>query len=79
MPAMQKIGSWRLVNSHLSFRFFGFATAALGGFFLTAVPNWTGAKAAPERFVAVVAGLWLAGRVAVWFSGALPSALVAAT
>ena len=57
---------------------FGFATAALGGFFLTAVPNWTGAKAAPERFVAVVAGLWLAGRVAVWFSGALPAALVAA-
>lgn len=57
---------------------FGYATAALGGFFLTAVPNWTGAKAAPERFVALVAGLWLAGRVAVWFSGALPAGLVAA-
>ena len=56
---------------------FGYATAALGGFFLTAVPNWTGAKAAPERFVALVAGLWLAGRVAVWFSGALPAGLVA--
>ena len=26
---------------------FGYATAAMGGFFLTAVPNWTGAKAAP--------------------------------
>lgn len=56
---------------------FGFASAALGGFFLTAVPNWTGAKAAPARFVGLVAGLWLAGRVAVWFSGALPPALVA--
>ncbi|WP_299362806.1 NnrS family protein [uncultured Paracoccus sp.] len=56
---------------------FGFATAALGGFFLTAVPNWTGAKAAPERFIAGVAALWLAGRIAVWFSGALPAGLVA--
>lgn len=57
---------------------FGFATAALGGFFLTAVPNWTGAKAAPARFIAIVSGLWLAGRIAVWFSGSLPPVLVAA-
>lgn len=53
---------------------FGYATAAIGGFFLTAVPNWTGARAAPERFIAIVAGL--AGRVAMWFSGYLPEALV---
>lgn len=57
---------------------FGFATAALGGFFLTAVPNWTGAKSAPARFIAIVSGLWLAGRIAVWFSGSLPPVLVAA-
>ena len=56
---------------------FGYAAAALGGFFLTAVPNWTGAKDAPERFVMIVAGLWLAGRLAVWLSGVLPMALVA--
>ncbi|MDO5371092.1 NnrS family protein [Paracoccus sp. (in: a-proteobacteria)] len=56
---------------------FGFATAALGGFFLTAVPNWTGGAGPSDRFVALVAGLWLAGRVAVWFSGALPAGLVA--
>lgn len=56
---------------------FGFATAAIGGFFLTAVPNWTGAKAAPTRFIAIVTGLWLAGRIAVWFSGSLPAAIVA--
>lgn len=56
---------------------FGFASAALGGFFLTAVPNWTGAPAPSDRFVALVAGLWLAGRVAVWFSGALPAGVVA--
>ena len=57
---------------------FGYGSAALGGFFLTAVPNWTGAKSAPHRFIAVVAGLWLAGRLAVWTSGALPPGLVAA-
>lgn len=57
---------------------FGYATAALGGFFLTAVPNWTGAKAAPERFVLLVAGLWLAGRLAVCLAGLLPAWLLAA-
>jgi uncharacterized protein involved in response to NO len=56
---------------------FGYGAAALGGFFLTAVPNWTGAKSAPHVFIAVVAGLWLAGRLAVWFSGSLPSVPVA--
>ena len=56
---------------------FGYGAAALGGFFLTAVPNWTGAKSAPHVFIAAVAGLWLAGRLAVWFSGSLPPALVA--
>lgn len=56
---------------------FGFATAALGGFFLTAVPNWTGARAAPRRFILVVSGLWLAGRLAVWLAGWLPAPLVA--
>ena len=56
---------------------FGYGSAALAGFLLTAVPSWTGAKSAPHRFIAVVAGLWLAGRLAVWTSGSLPPALVA--
>jgi len=56
---------------------FGYGAAALGGFFLTAVPNWTGAKAAPHVFIATVAGLWLAGRLAIWNSGQLPPGLVA--
>jgi uncharacterized protein involved in response to NO len=56
---------------------FGYGAAALGGFFLTAVPNWTGGKSAPQTFIALVAGLWLAGRLAVWWSGHLPPGLVA--
>ena len=38
---------------------FGYSAAALGGFFLTAAPSWTGGKSAPHRFIATVAGLWL--------------------
>lgn len=56
---------------------FGYAAAVLGGFFLTAVPSWTGTPAARTGFVTAVAGVWLAGRLAVWFSGALDPALVA--
>jgi len=56
---------------------FGYGGAALGGFFLTAVPNWTGAAAARHLFIGTVAGLWLAGRLAVALSGGLPPALVA--
>ncbi len=47
------------------------------GFFLTAVPNWTGAKAAPRIFISVVAGLWLIGRIALWYSADLPAPIVA--
>lgn len=56
---------------------FGYGAAALGGFFLTAVPNWTGARAARHTFIAIVAGLWLAGRLAIWYSGSLSPELVA--
>lgn len=57
---------------------FGYGAAALGGFFLTAVPNWTGAKAARHIFIGAAAAIWLAGRIAVAWSGHLPPALVAA-
>ncbi len=57
---------------------FGFGAAAAAGFFLTAVPNWTGTPAARRAFIAAAAAVWLAGRVAVWLSGSLPAGLVAA-
>lgn len=56
---------------------FGFAFAAIAGFFLTAVPNWTGARPASSRVITLLAGLWLAGRIAVWFAMLLPAGLVA--
>ncbi len=70
----------RLVNPqawHAHEMIFGYAGAAAGGFFLTAVPNWTNTPAARPVFLSVAAGLWLAGRLALWFSGALPPMWVA--
>lgn len=65
------------IGWHAHEMIFGFAAAAIAGFFLTAVPNWTGAPPASPRLIAVLAGLWLAGRVAVWFAMLLPAWLVA--
>lgn len=56
---------------------FGYATAAVGGFFLTAVPNWTNTPGARQGFIALAAGLWLLGRLAVWYSAAIPPIWVA--
>lgn len=57
---------------------FGYASAAMAGFFLTAVPNWTGARAARHVFIATAAATWLAGRLALGLSGSLPPLVVAA-
>ncbi|MCA0872486.1 NnrS family protein [Seohaeicola saemankumensis] len=57
---------------------FGYAGAAIGGFFLTAVPNWTGMPGARTVFITGAALVWLGGRVAMWYSGLLPAGLVAA-
>lgn len=57
---------------------FGYSGAALGGFLLTAVPSWTGTKAARHAFIAVAASVWAAGRLAMWYSAALPGWVVAA-
>lgn len=56
---------------------FGYAFAAIAGFFLTAVPNWTGDGLAPARFVTTVGALWLVGRLAMALSGIMPPWLVA--
>jgi len=50
---------------------FGFVAAAVGGFILTAVPNWTGRLPVRGMPLAGLALLWLAGRVAVWFSASI--------
>jgi uncharacterized protein involved in response to NO len=43
---------------------FGFITAAIAGFLLTAVPSWTGARGFAGWPLVVLASLWLLGRIA---------------
>jgi uncharacterized protein involved in response to NO len=50
---------------------FGFAFAAVAGFLLTAIPNWTGRLPLRGAPLALLALLWLAGRAAVLLSALL--------
>jgi len=54
----------------------GFAMAAVAGFSLTAVANWTGRPAIHGPPLAWLVGCWLAGRLAMLLSGWLPASLV---
>lgn len=58
---------------------FGFAVAIIAGFLLTAVQNWTGVSMPKGAPLAGLAGLWLAGRLAMIFAGSLPGYVVFAT
>lgn len=51
---------------------FGFGEAAVAGFLLTAVPNWTGATPVQGGKLMALTALWLAARVAIACAGALP-------
>jgi uncharacterized protein involved in response to NO len=57
---------------------FGFAIAAVAGFLLTAVPNWTGALPLSGRPLLFLFVVWVAGRVAMLGAGVLPVVVVAA-
>jgi len=56
---------------------FGFASAAIGGFLLTAVPSWTDGRAVRGAKLMLLVAVWLAGRVVFTLNGALPLGLVA--
>lgn len=57
---------------------FGFAGAAVAGFLLTAVPNWTGSLPLSGTPLVLLFVIWLMGRMFMGISGTLPYALVAA-
>jgi len=61
---------------HIHEMLFGFVMAAVGGFLLTAIPNWTGRASVAGVPLAVLAGLWLLGRVVCAFSALIPGWLV---
>ncbi len=55
---------------------FGFASAVLAGFLLTAVPNWTGLDHVEGSSLKTLFFIWLAGRLAFLAAGILPDWLV---
>lgn len=64
------------VEWHIHEMLFGYVAAAIAGFFLTAVPNWTGSRPVKGSTLMMLSGLWLAGRIVNWFSALLPGVLV---
>jgi uncharacterized protein involved in response to NO len=63
---------------HIHEMLFGFVMAAVAGFLLTAIPNWTGRLPVRGSPLALLAGLWLLGRVACLISADLPAWLAIA-
>lgn len=56
---------------------FGYGLAVVAGFFLTAVPGWTGKQPVRGTMLAILFAFWLAARLTSWFSASLPPAAVA--
>lgn len=63
---------WPPATLHGHEMIFGFASAALAGFLLTAVPSWTGSGPLRGWRLAALVSLWLAGRAAA-AAGAEPA------
>ncbi|GGF60768.1 short-chain dehydrogenase [Azorhizobium oxalatiphilum] len=59
------------VDWHVHEMLFGYGAAVVAGFLLTAIPNWTGRLPVAGASLAALAGLWLAGRIAVLMSGSI--------
>lgn len=64
---------------HVHEMLFGFVMAAIGGFLLTAIPNWTSRPSVSGSTLAILTGLWVIGRAASASSevlGSAPAALL---
>jgi uncharacterized protein involved in response to NO len=64
------------LNWHMHEMVFGFAIAVIVGFLYTAGRNWTGLWTPRRKTLAALAGLWLAGRLAMLFADPLLAAIV---
>jgi len=58
---------------HVHEMLFGYVMAAIAGFLLTAIPNWTDRPPLTGAPLAVLTGLWVIGRLACLVSGLLPA------
>lgn len=67
------------VDWHVHEMIYGYGAAVVAGFLLTAIPNWTGRLPVAGGPLALLASLWVLGRIAVFFSedtGRLMAALL---
>ena len=64
---------------HIHEMLFGFVMAAIAGFLLTAVANWTGRPPVRGLLLGILVAAWMAGRLACWFSAKLPAGFAIAT
>lgn len=60
------------VDWHIHELYFGFLAAVITGFLFTAVPNWTGRMPIDGKPLLVLVLIWVAGRIAITFSAAIP-------
>lgn len=71
------VGPFDAIGGHAHEMLFGFTTAVVAGFLLTAAGNWTGERTATGLPLGLLAGLWALGRVALVLPG-IPSGLASA-
>ncbi len=65
------------IDWHVHVFLFGYLSAVISGFLLTAVPNWTGRLPVVGWPLAGLVALWLMGRLAVMLGGGWPALTVA--
>ncbi|WP_349644896.1 NnrS family protein [Bradyrhizobium sp. Leo170] len=56
---------------HVHEMLFGYVSAVIGGFLLTAVPNWTGRLPLQGNSLATLVSTWIAGRIAIFLSASI--------
>ena len=66
------------VTWHFHELFFGYITATIAGFLLTAIPNWTGRMPLQGGPLLALVLLWLGGRVAIATSALIGVGIAAA-
>jgi len=72
---LQPGGAFGALQWHAHEMLFGFSTAIIAGFLLTAISNWCGRQTVAGWPLAALVGLWLAGRASMFFASQLPRPL----